>query len=280
MIAYSPMSDAADEVPVPALTQRVTDLTNTLSTEQQASLESKLLQFEQQKGSQIAVLIVPTTQPEDITQYALRVVENWKLGRKNVDDGILILIAKDDRRSRIEVGYGLEGVVPDAIAKRIVAEDMAPSFKQGDFFGGLNLATDHLIGLVNGEALPPPAHNLRDESQWQNLLPIILFGGLILGSLLRSIFGNFFGGAINGGIIGAAIWTLGGGLILALVLAVIAFFVTMAGGLGAFHDRGGRGGGFGGGYGGGGFGGGGSWGGGGFGGGGGGFGGGGASGDW
>ena len=133
MIAYSPMSDAADEVPVPALTQRVTDLTNTLSTEQQASLESKLLQFEQQKGSQIAVLIVPTTQPEDITQYALRVVENWKLGRKNVDDGILILIAKDDRRSRIEVGYGLEGVVPDAIAKRIVAEDMAPSFKQGDF---------------------------------------------------------------------------------------------------------------------------------------------------
>ena len=267
-VATFSMAVQAADVAVPALTQRVTDLTGTLSPEQQASLEAKLAQFERQKGSQIAILVLPTTQPEDIAQYAIRVVDAWKLGRKGVDDGVLILVAKDDRKMRIEVGYGLEGAIPDAYAKRIIAENMVPSFKQGDFFGGLNAAADQLIGLVNGEALPAPTQQTMNISQWENMLPFLLFGGLIIGGILREIFGNFLGGALNGGLIGAVVWILGGGLIIALVLAFIAFIVTLSGGLGALNGYGGGfrgGGGSGGGF---------------SGGGGGGFGGGGASGSW
>lgn len=265
-VAVFPMLAQAENVAIPALTQRVTDLTGTLSPEQQASLESKLAQFEQQKGSQIAILMLPTTQPEDIAQYAIRVVDAWKLGRKGVDDGVLILVAKDDRKMRIEVGYGLEGAIPDAYAKRIIAESMAPSFKQGDFFGGLNAAVDQLIGLVNGETLPAPTRQTMHIGQWENMLPFLFFGALIIGAILRRIFGNFLGGTLNGGLIGAAVWMLGAGLIAALVLAFITFIITMSGGLGGLHgySSGGRSGGYGGG----------------FSGGGGGFGGGGASGNW
>lgn len=231
----------ADEIAVPSLVHRVTDLTGTLSAEQQASLEAKLQQFEQQKGSQIAVLMLPTTQPEEIEQYSIRVVEAWKLGRKGVDDGVLVLVAKDDHKMRIEVGYGLEGVVPDAIAKRIVAEVMKPSFKQGDFFGGLDAATDKLIGLINGEALPQPKGQAAYNGQWENMLPFLLFGALILGSIMRRIFGNFLGGAASGGLIGAAVWILGGGLVIALFLAFIAFILTMSGGLRAIQGLGGGG---------------------------------------
>jgi uncharacterized protein len=262
----------AEDIAVPPLAQRVTDLTGTLSTEQQASLEAKLAQFEQQKGSQIAVLVVPTTQPEDIAQYAIRVVDAWKLGRKGVDDGVLVLVAKDDRKMRIEVGYGLEGAIPDAYAKRIIAEDMTPHFRQGDFYGGIDVAVDRLIGLVNGESLPAPQQQGGGKlGHWENMLPLLFFGGLIAGAILRSIFGRFLGGTLNAGLIGTAMWVLGGGIIITLFFAFIAFIITMLGGLGALN-----------GYGGGGFrgGGGGGFSGGGFSGGGGGFGGGGASGSW
>jgi len=255
---------------IPPLTQRVTDLTSTLTAEQQAGLEARLQAFEQQKGSQIAILIVPTTQPEDIAQYSLRVVEAWKLGREKQDDGVLILLAKNDRKMRIEVGYGLEGAIPDVTAKRIISDVMAPYFRQGDFYGGLNAAVERIAALIDGEALPAPPQQARGgEHDWGDMLPILLFGGLIAGAMLRAVLGSFFGGVATGGLIGAAVWILGGGLIMALVLAFIAFVVTLAGigNLGGF-----------GGYGGGGFGGG--SGGGGFSGGGGGFGGGGASGDW
>jgi uncharacterized protein len=262
-------ADTADEVAVPPLAHRVTDLTNTLTAEQQSVLESRLAQFEQQKGSQIAVLLVPTTQPEAIEQYSIRVVDVWKLGRKKVDDGILIIVAKNDRKMRIEVGYGLEGVVPDVIAKRIVADIMAPHFKRGDFFGGINAAVEQLIALISGEALPAPKAQSAGNNQWEGMLPLLLFGGLIVGGLLRAMLGNFLGGAINGGLIGAAVWILGGGLVVALVLAFIAFIITMSGGMGMLPGIGGGG-----------FGRGGGFGGGGFSGGGGGFGGGGASGNW
>lgn len=255
---------------IPPLTQRVTDLTSTLTAEQQAGLEARLQAFEQQKGSQIAILIVPTTQPEDIAQYSIRVVEAWKLGREKQDDGVLILLAKNDRKMRIEVGYGLEGAIPDVTAKRIISDVMAPYFRQGDFYGGLNAAVERIAALIDGEALPAPPQQARGgEHDWGDMLPILLFGGLIAGAMLRAVLGSFFGGVATGGLIGAAVWILGGGLIMALVLAFIAFVVTLAGigNLGGF-----------GGYGGGGFGGG--SGGGGFSGGGGGFGGGGASGDW
>lgn len=255
---------------IPPLTQPVTDLTSTLTAEQQAGLEARLQAFEQQKGSQIAILIVPTTQPEDIAQYSIRVVEAWKLGREKQDDGVLILLAKNDRKMRIEVGYGLEGAIPDVTAKRIISDVMAPYFRQGDFYGGLNAAVERIAALIDGEALPAPPQQARGgEHDWGDMLPILLFGGLIAGAMLRAVLGSFFGGVATGGLIGAAVWILGGGLIMALVLAFIAFVVTLAGigSLGGF-----------GGYGGGGFGGG--SGGGGFSGGGGGFGGGGASGDW
>ena len=260
---------STQEVAVPALTQRVTDLTGTLDAQQQAALESRLAQFEQQGGSQIAILIVPTTQPEAIEQYSIRVVDQWKLGREEVDDGILILVAKDDRQMRVEVGYGLEGAIPDAIANRIVDEIIAPHFRQGDFYGGLAAAVDQLARLIEGESLPAP--QVRSQGAWEGALPLILFGGLAVGAILRGIFGNFLGGALNGGLIGVAVWLLGGGMLVALVLAIIAFVITLSGGLGLMHGmgRGGLGG-----LGGGGFGSGG------FSGGGGGFGGGGASGSW
>lgn len=260
-----------DEVAVPPLAHRVTDLTGTLSQEQQAALESRLAQFEQKEGSQIAVLIVPSTQPEAIEQYSIRVVDQWKLGRKGVDDGILILVAKDDRKVRIEVGYGLEGAIPDAIANRLIDEIIVPHFRQGDFYGGLNVAVDRLAGLIAGEPLPEPEANY--PAPWEGMLPLLLFGGLIAGAILRAVLGNFLGGAVNGGLIGAAVWILGGGLMVALILAVIAFVITLSGGLGLMHGMGPgvyRGGGLGGG----------GFGSGGFSGGGGGFGGGGASGSW
>jgi uncharacterized protein len=258
-------ASAADEVAIPPLQQRVTDLTQTLSANEQAALESKLAQFEQQKGSQIAILLVPTTQPEAIEQYSIRVVEAWKLGRKGIDDGILILVAKEDRKMRIEVGYGLEGIVPDSIANQVILDAMKPRFKQGDFYGGLDAAIDQLIARINGEPLPEPPQRQASQGDWGDLLPMLLFGGLLVGGVLRAIFGNFLGGAVNGGLVGAAVWLLGGGMLIAIVIAFIAFLLTMSGGLGMLNGYSG-GGGFGGR--------------GGFSGGGGGFGGGGASGDW
>ena len=263
----------ADEAAVPALAQRVTDLTGTLTVQQQAALENTLATFEQQKGSQIAVLIVPTTQPEDIAQYSMRVVEAWKLGRSKVDDGVLVLVAKDDRKMRIEVGYGLEGVIPDAVAKRIVAELMAPHFRQGDFYGGIAAAVDQIMKLVDGEPLPaPPARQYQagQDADWLAMLPVLLIAVFVVGGIARAMFGTFFGSVISGGVIGILALLLGGTLLIAAVLGFIAFIFSL---IGLFSGQGG-------GFIPGGFGGRGSGGFGGFSGGGGGFGGGGASGDW
>jgi len=171
-------------VEIPALNKRVTDLTQTLSQSQQAQLEDKLAAFERKKGSQIAVLIIPTTQPEDIAQYSIRAVEKWKIGRKKVDDGLLILVAKDDHKMRIEVGYGLEGAIPDLTAKRGISEVIAPKFKQGDFFGGIDSGVDKLIGLVDGEPLPEPGSPAFSGKTLESLLPMLLFGALITGLFL------------------------------------------------------------------------------------------------
>ncbi|MGH6820875.1 MAG: TPM domain-containing protein, partial [Methylocella sp.] len=147
---------AQADVAVPPLKARVTDLTATLSREQQASLEQELQNFEAKKGSQLAVLIVPTTQPETIEQYGIRVVDSWRLGRKGIDDGALLLIAKNDRSLRIEVGYGLEGALNDATAKRIVSDIIVPRFKAGDFYGGIEAGIQSMIKVIEGEPLPPP----------------------------------------------------------------------------------------------------------------------------
>jgi uncharacterized protein len=259
-------------VAIPELSTRVTDLTQTLSQVEQAQLEQKLAAFEAKKGSQIALLIVPTTQPEDIAQYSIRVVEKWKIGREKVDDGVLLLVAKDDRKLRIEVGYGLEGAIPDLYAKRIISEVISPKFKQGDFYGGLDAGIDKLIGLVDGEPLPEPATPEFNGMGVMDMLPVLLFGGMITGLILRSKLGTFLGSAANGGLMGGVVMLLGVALGGAAIFAAIAFFFTMMMGGRGMNGYGGGGLGSGG------------WSGGGssssWGGGGGDFGGGGASGDW
>ncbi|MBX9676609.1 MAG: YgcG family protein [Methylotenera sp.] len=227
MLVFASGIARADLVAIPELKSSITDLTQTLSADQHAQLEAKLVAFEQQKGSQIAVLIVPTTQPEDIAQYSIRVVEKWKIGREKIDDGVLILVAKDDRKIRIEVGYGLEGAIPDLIAKRVISEIISPQFKQGNFYGGLDAGVDKLIGLIHGEALPENKASATSGNAIENLLPILLFGGLISGLFLRSIFGTFGGSAVNGGLVGAAVWLLGLALGAAVIFAIVAFFFTM-----------------------------------------------------
>ncbi|MDO8989653.1 MAG: YgcG family protein [Sideroxyarcus sp.] len=279
---------AQAEVPVPALSQRVTDLTGTLDAGQQQLLENKLKAFEAGKGSQIAVLLVPTTQPEMIEQFGMRVVEAWKLGRKGVDDGVLLLIAKNDRKLRIEVGYGLEGALNDATAKRIVSEIISPHFKRGDFHTGIDAGVDAIVKVVEGEPLPPPAQRASSNSgsgdsgefgQWLGTAFIIFMMGNIV---LRQMLGRLPSGLIVGGVIGGLAWLMLLSLGWAIAAALVAFVLSLT-----FGSHGG-GSSFPSGFGGGGWGSGsGSWGGGGggggggdFGGGGGSFGGGGASGDW
>jgi uncharacterized protein len=227
-IFYSPLA-LAELVAIPDLSERVTDLTQSLSIADKAQIEEKLSAFEKKKGSQIAVLMVPSTKPEEIDQYSIRVVEKWKIGRKKVDDGILILVAKEDHKIRIEVGYGLEGAVPDVTAKRVISEIIAPKFKQGNFAGGLSDGIDKLIGLVDGEALPAPIASKHKFgiADISGLLPILLFGGLISGLFLRSLFGTFPGSFVNGSLIGGILWFFGLSLLGAGLLALIAFFITM-----------------------------------------------------
>ncbi len=274
--AANAASAASDLIPVPPLRALVTDLTQTLTAEQQAALEQRLRAFETEKGSQIAVLIVPTTQPEAIEAYALRVAEQWKLGRKKVDDGVLLLVAKDDRSLRIEVGYGLEGAVNDATAKRIIEERITPRFKAGDFAGGINAGTDALQRLITGEALPAPEAPAAGSEEVWPMLPVLAVFTLVIGGILRGLLGRGLAALASAGVIGMLAWWMAGALWIALLAAAAAFVFTLVGRM----PRGGGGGGGGGGWGGGGRGGG-SGGGGGFGGGGGGgFGGGGASGRW
>jgi uncharacterized protein len=271
-------------VAVPALEARVTDLTGTLTAGQQAELEQKLAAFEQRKGAQIALLVVPTTAPEAIEQYSIRVVDAWKLGRKQPDDGALLLVALQDRALRIEVGYGLEGVLPDAIAKRIIEDTIKPLFRQGDIYGGVSAGLQQIMSVVDGEPLPPPDKRWRGSGDKVfGLLPFLFFGVLIGGAVLRAILGRTLGAVATGGLAGGVVWLvsslLGVAVVAGLVAGLFSFFAGIAATVG--NGRGGRGGpwgGLGGGLGGGGFGSGGF--GGGFGGGGGGFGGGGASGRW
>jgi uncharacterized protein len=202
--------------PVPPLTARVTDLSGTLTAEQQTALEQKLAAFEAAKGSQLAVLIVPTTRPEDIAQYSIRVVEQWKLGRgtvggKKVDDGALLLVAKDDHRIRIEVGYGLEGVLTDAMSNRIISETIAPAFREGNFYEGIDAGLEQMMKLIQGEPLPPPEHAWQSGQRHPggSILPELFFAVLIGSVLLRAIFGRTLGSVFTGLGAGALVWIAG-----------------------------------------------------------------------
>lgn len=272
--------------PVPALQARVTDTTGTLTAGQQAELEAKLAAFEQRKGSQVALLMVATTQPEAIEQYSIRVVDAWKLGREKSDDGVLLLVALQDRALRIEVGRGLEGALPDATANRILDETIKPLFRQGDIFAGVSAGLGRIMQVVDGEPLPPPDRSWRaPDDRFFNMVPFLFIGVLVLGGVLRAVLGRTLGSLATGGVTGGAIWLFSKVLGFAIAGGVIAWLFALfagiastvgkgrRGGGGGFGGFGGMGGGLGGGFGGG-------FGRGGFGGGGGSFGGGGASGRW
>ena len=236
------------EVAVPPLSTRVTDLTQTLSAQQRQAIERNLAELEQRKGAQIAVLLVPTTQPETIEQYARRVLDVWKLGRKGIDDGALLLIAKDDHALRIETQYGLEGVIPDAIAKRIIAEDITPFFKRDDYYGGIEAGVLRLSRLVAGEPLPAPREKSLSWSSPQDYWSMVLFGIFILGGFLRKVFGHLLGAIIASVGIAVLVWLLMGTLVYAVIGAVVGFiFVLLGGSMGGWSSGGGRGGGWGGG---------------------------------
>ncbi len=278
-LAAGGLAASVGETSVPRLSARVTDLTGTLTEAQRQALESRLAAFEQKKGSQIAVLMLPSTKPETIEQYSIRVAESWKIGRKGTDDGLILVIAKDDHKLRIEVGRGLEGAIPDVVAKRVIREVIAPHFLNGDFSGGITDGTAALMKLVEGEPLPPPkqqAGGRLSGGDLEGMLAPLLVASVLLGAFLSKILGRFFGAGVTAGIVGIAAWAVLGALLAAVLAAIVAFVVSlMLGASGFAPGRWGSGGWPGGGSGG--WSGGGS---GGFSGGGGGFGGGGASGNW
>ncbi|MCW3478648.1 YgcG family protein [Neisseriaceae bacterium JH1-16] len=262
----------AQQIAVPPLKAHVTDETSTLTQQQLAALEQKLQSFEAAKGSQLAVLILPSTGEESIEQYSLRVVEQWKLGRKKVNDGALLIVAKDDHALRIEVGYGLEGALNDATCKRIISEVIVPRLQQSDFYGGIDAGIDRMISVVNGEPLPAPVRpNTRSTGGFGHALPVIFLLLFVVGGVLRALLGRLPAAIAMGGGAALLVWLLVGALSAAIGMGLVAFVFTLFGGgigrLGGWQSGGG-------------FGGDGGPGGGGFSGGGGDFGGGGASGRW
>ena len=258
---------ATAQVAVPALLGHVTDQTKTLAPEQIAALEQTLSAVEARKGSQLAVLIVPTTKPEEIEQFALRVAEQRKLGRKKVDDGAILVVAKNDRALRIEVGYGLEGALSDITSKRIISEIITPRFKQGDYFGGIEAGLAQIIKVVEGEPLPAPTSRPTGSyDDVRQMLPVLFIVALAVGGLLRSALGKVPGAVVTGAVVSVLAWFVIGTLFLSVVAGLGALVFTLVGSTRMLYGIAAMGGGRGGG--------------GGFRGGGGGFGGGGASGRW
>ena len=223
---------ALADVAVPPLVGRVVDQTGTLSTNDVSSLNQTIRAFEARKGSQVAVLIVPTTDGEAIEQYSIRVAEAWKIGRKKIDDGVLLVIAKNDRHLRIEVGYGLEGALTDAISKRIIDEDITPKFKAGDFGGGISAGVDRILRVVDGEKLPAP-----EPPHWQPttrafdpgllfnpflIIPVLLFGGAI-----RAMLGRLLGSGMAGGLVALIAWFFFGSIAAAFLSGIVASILVM-----------------------------------------------------
>ena len=240
------------QVAIPTLAARVTDLAGTLSAGQKAALEQKLAAFEAGKGAQVLVLVVPSTQPETIEQFGIRLLDAWKVGRKGVDDGVILIVARDDRRLRIEVGYGLEGRLNDATAKRIISETITPRFKAGDLPGGIDAGVDAILKVVEGEELPAPVPPARSGAPQgvAGISEALLFGILIavvlIGTVLRRLLGNFLGSAVVGGVTGGIGWLLLGG-VAGIVIGVLAGIFLARFGLdlvlSGMAGRGGRGGG-------------------------------------
>jgi uncharacterized protein len=221
---------AAADVAVPPLSGRVVDQTGTLTSGDIATLTQSLKDLEARKGSQVAVLIVPTTAPETIEQYSIRVAEAWKIGRKKIDDGALLVVAKDDRKLRIEVGYGLEGALNDVTAKRIIDEVITPKFRSGDFAGGISAGVDRMIGVIDGEPLPasePPQSSGAPGHIGDLFNPFIIFAVFIVGAILRTTLGRLIGSVATGGVVGLLAWFILGSVALSFIVAAIAFIFTL-----------------------------------------------------
>ena len=250
LIAFATPWAHADDglLPVPALTGPVIDQTGTLSASDKAALEAQLQTLEQTRGAQVVVLMVPTTAPEDIASFANRVGNTWKIGRRDVGDGVLVIVAKNDRKMRIEVAKALEGAVPDIAAARIIDGAMKPRFQQSDYAGGLRDAVTQISARIAGEALPAPASNSgtaahspdtsRDGFDWTDLAIFLFFGVMVAGPVMRSIFGSRLGGLLMGGGVGLLAFVVTSSLIVAGSAGLLALLYTwIFGGTGGGSSR-------------------------------------------
>ena len=241
---------AQDLLPVPALSGRVIDQTGTLSAAQVQALDSRLSSIERERGSQIVVLMLASTQPEDIAAFSQRVADSWKIGRREVGDGVLIVVAKQDRRVRIEVAKALEGAIPDLAASRIISESITPAFKAGDFAGGLGTAVDRIAARIGGEGLPEPdatrpaAQRAVGAFDWQDLAIFLFVGVPVVGAVLTGLFGRKLGTVTTGGIVGGIGWWLTASVLLAGAAALLTLVLVGVLGVGsrAGSGRGSRGG--------------------------------------
>ncbi|MCK1489252.1 YgcG family protein [Bradyrhizobium sp. 180] len=215
------------DVAVPQLTGRVVDQTGTLSSAEIATLSQKLRDFENRKGSQLAVLIVPTTQPETIEQFSIRVAEAWKIGRKKVDDGAILIVAKNDRHLRIEVGYGLEGALTDVTSRRIIDEVITPKFRTGNFSGGISDGVDRMMRVIDGEPLPvaSPTVSFGHLDDLAPVFLVTLFASIGVGGVFRAMLGRLLGSLATGGIIAALTWLILGSFTLAVAVGVLGFII-------------------------------------------------------
>jgi len=224
---------AAADVAVPPLSGRVVDQTGTLSAGDAAALTQRLKDLESRKGSQVAVLIVPTTQPETIEQFSIRAAEAWKIGRKKIDDGALLVVAKDDHRLRIEVGYGLEGALTDVTARRIIDEIIVPRFRSDDFAGGISAGVDRIIRVIDGEPLPAPkpeaSHSVDSSDLLNFFFPFGFLAYAAIAAIMRGLMGRLLGSGVTAGVVGAIVWFLLGSIVVSGILGVAAFFLTMFG---------------------------------------------------
>ncbi len=239
LVGHAPAAHA--QIAVPKFEALVVDLTGTLTAAQQSALDEKLTAFQARKGSQIALLILPTTEPEDIAQFGIRLAEAWKVGRKNVDDGAILIVAKDDRELRIEVQYGLEGVLTDALSNRIINDTIVPLFKQGDFYGGVNAGLDQMLKVVDGEPLPAPDQAWKPDGGSGNL-PFLLVAGFVALNFLRGFVGRAPLALIAGLGGGGIAWWLTSRIPLSAGIGVGLFLLALVrGGRGGFGGGGGGG---------------------------------------
>ena len=244
-------SAAQAPAPIPQLIGHLVDTANILSSEQRLALEHKLVTLESGTGSQVVVLTVVSTQPEDIASFSNRVGNTWKIGRKGIGDGLLVVVAKDDHKLRIEVAKTLEGAIPDLAAKQIIDTAIAPHFKQNDYAGGLDAGIDQIGALIKGEALPVPRQSGSPKAgtgnfQWENLIVFVFFGVFVGGAIIRRVLGNKLGSVFTGGVVGVLVNMFTGSVVIAALAGFSAMVFVLISSLGSAF-RGFRGGGFGGG---------------------------------